>query len=270
MTARAADFASFAAALLDPARPLPAALAAPGGGAALERRFAVHRNTLGHGLVNALAERLPVLRELLGADCFEATALAYVRADPPRSPLLERYGHGLPAWLAHFEPLRHLPWLADVARLELCRGEALDAADAPALPAAELARQLAEPDALAGTVLRLHPSLRLLRLRHAAVSVWQAHQQEPEERDARLAALDLATPENAIVLRDPDDAVLVLPLAADTAALAAALAAGGTLGEASAGHDPDTLTALLVPLLRHGAVVGLAAPPATRPGSTPA
>jgi hypothetical protein len=61
-----ADFQDFfARALLDPVHAVPAAIR----GAArrrADRRFAVHRNNVVVGLINALAERFPVVSRLVG------------------------------------------------------------------------------------------------------------------------------------------------------------------------------------------------------------
>lgn len=258
---------AFAQALRHPALPAPGGLLAPVGGASRAERFSVHRNTVMVSLVAVLADTFPVLRELLGAECFDAMAQAHVLAAPPRSPVMAEYGAALPPWLDDFEPLAGLPWLGDVARLEFARLSAAGAADAPALPPAAWAARLAaaDADALATATLVLHPSVRRLRLRHAAVSVWRAHQLEPDERDELLSSLDPLQPEQALVLRDPDDSVLVLPLTAEAADLADALASGAALGELAAAHGAAAFTEFIARLLRHGAVAGLAAAPGASP-----
>ena len=48
----------------------------------------------------------------------------FVRAHPPRSPVLALYGDAFPGFLERFEPVAHLPYLADTARLELCPARA--------------------------------------------------------------------------------------------------------------------------------------------------
>jgi hypothetical protein len=251
---------SFAAALLNPALPAPGGLAAPPGASSLQARLAVHRNTVVHSLVQVLGEAFPVLLALLGDDCFKAVAADFVREQPPRSPVMAEYGDGLAPWLEACPALAGHPWLGDVARLEYSRQRAMHAADAQALPDAALQARLADSALLATTTLRLHPSLQLLRLRHAAVSLWHAHQLDDQARDARVAELEAGQPEQALVLRDRDDEVCVIPLPAAEAALAAALLAGRPLGvalENGADAEAATLVTLLALLLRHGAITGL-------------
>ncbi|MGB5062201.1 MAG: DNA-binding domain-containing protein, partial [Candidatus Competibacter sp.] len=94
-----------------------------------ERRLAVYRNNVRHSLLSMLDATFPVIRELIGADCFTAATLMFVVQRPPRAPALYAYGGELPDFLADFAPLAELPWLADVARLEWARNEALFAVD---------------------------------------------------------------------------------------------------------------------------------------------
>ncbi len=63
----------FAAALLDPAAPVPSPLRR-NGGKAPQKRFAVHRNNMIASLVAALAARFPVVHQLVGDEFFRAMA----------------------------------------------------------------------------------------------------------------------------------------------------------------------------------------------------
>ena len=131
------------------------------------RRFAVYRNNVAHSLSRALAARFPVIERLVGADFFRPLAAAFIAAHPPASPMLFQWGADFPGFLAGFEPLRELPYLGDVAQLEWLRGEAYHAADARPADAAALARAAEAP---AQTLAQLHPSVRLITSRFAAVT----------------------------------------------------------------------------------------------------
>jgi hypothetical protein len=142
------------------------------------RRFGVYRNNVVSGLVSALASRFPVTERLVGAEFFRAMASLYVTEDPPRSPILFRYGSAFPAFIESFEPAASVPYLADLARLELARGAAYHAADAEPLPASAFAGL--DVEAFQRTGLRLHPSLILLTSPYPIVSIWRAHQDSGE------------------------------------------------------------------------------------------
>ncbi len=232
----AAGRAAFALALLDPERPLPPGLLTPAGGDP-SRRFAVYRNNVLASLVDALAARFPVTRELVGEEFFRAAAALHLRAEPPRSRLLHEIGTGWPAFLERFEPAAGLPWLADLARLEAARSEAFHAADAEPLDPAALAAL--EPARLPGLRIRLHPSVRLVPSRWPIVSLWAAHlEAEPAAVEAALARVDLARGEDALVWR-PGLEVLVRVLPAGALAFLGTLAGGGSLAEAVAASPPE-------------------------------
>lgn len=226
----AASQAAFAAALLDPAAPLPAGLAAPREGGPA-RRFAIYRNTVVVSLLEALEARFPVTRALVGEAFFRACARAFLAERPPRSPLLFRFGDELPAFLASFPPGRGLPYLADVAALEAARTRAFHAADAEQLAAADLAALA--PEQLAGLRLALHPSVELLASPFPVVGLWAAHQRsEPAAIEAALAALDLGRGEDALVWRSGEE-VLVRALPPGAILFLGSLRVGRTLAEAA-------------------------------------
>jgi len=231
-------------------------------------RWAVHRNNVRVGLIDALAAVCPVLQDFVGQPFFRAMAAAFVVAHPPSSPVLAEYGSALPGWLAQFGPARDWPCLPELAQLELALQRALHAADAEPLSTASAAGWLADPATLAARRLSGHPSARLLCTRWSVGALWQAHGlDDPDARDAALAVLDLARPEALLAWRRGDQAtVLVLP--PERAPLVARLLAGCSLAEAAkaaeavgegdgsqvprpAGTDLATTLGLLI---RHGAL----------------
>ena len=68
---------AFAAALLDPALPVPAGVTSARGKADA-KRFAVYRNNVAVGLTRALASRFPVVERLVGEEFFAGMARAYI------------------------------------------------------------------------------------------------------------------------------------------------------------------------------------------------
>jgi hypothetical protein len=168
---------ALAAALLDPEAPTPGAIRSPSG-TSRDCRFAVHRNNVAAGLIGALEERFPTVLRLVGPAFFRGMARRYAELEPPRSPILLRYGDTFPRFIENFPPAASVPYLADVARLEFARGVAYHAADAP--PLAPCAFADLDEQALAATTARLHPSVTLMSSRFPIVSIWEAHQRKPE------------------------------------------------------------------------------------------
>lgn len=158
----------FRAALLDADRPVPDGLI-DGSGAPAGRRYAVYRNNVAVSLGESLTTGFPVLTKLLGEENFKQLAAIHLRQHPPQSPLMMHYGSDMPAFLEGFEPLQHLGYLPDVARLELALRRAYHAADAA--PIAAEALQIA-PEALMAARLRLAPSVQLIRSRWPIYGLW--------------------------------------------------------------------------------------------------
>jgi hypothetical protein len=250
--------AGFAAALLDPQAAAPACLRA-WNGSDVARRFDVHRNNVMISLTSALADTVPVVRSLVGAEFFAAMAGVFVREQPPRSPVLATFGSGLPEFIESFEPARTVPYLADVARLEMARVEAFHAADAPGVSAAAIEHALASGPRMAEALLLPHPSLRLVISDHPIVSIWAAHHENGD-----LESIDLGRSEAALVLRPELDVVVILlptPAIPFVASLLRARPLGESASLAAADDCGFSLAESLGLLLRHGALAAIHVPP---------
>lgn len=211
--------AAMRAALVDPTLPVPAGLISPRG-LADRRRFAVYRNNVHVSLVNALASRFPVTRRIVGAEFFTAMARVYVGETKPSSPVLLHYGDDLAEFISGFPPAASLPYLPDVARLEVLWSRAYHAADLPVLELSELGqvpieRLLAQPLPPAGAA-------GLLRSPFAVGSIWSAHMIEP----FRPPRIDTA---EAVLVTRPDADVRVTVIPSVDAVFLAALADGAKL-----------------------------------------
>lgn len=248
-----ADFAAhFSQALSAPTFACPPGLKAWNGSDPV-KRFGVYRNNVIVSLVDALADSYPVVQALVGEDFFRAMAREFVYQSPPRSPVLAWYGADLPGFVAGFPPVAELPYLADVARLEWLRVESWHAADADALPEAELAALLTDAERLPTVRFVLHPALRVLHSVHPVVSLWAAHQTDDPE--TALAEIDMTGAEAALLLRPGLD-VEIVQIEFGSAGLIARLQEGLPLGEVAQGEDCD-LPATLALLIRSGALAGV-------------
>ena len=241
----------FAGALRCPEQPPPAGCTGPDG-LPDAKRFDVYRNNVLAGLIDALAQSYPAVRRLLGAECFEETARRFVAGHLPRSPVLLEYGQEFAAFLDRFEPLAAWAYLPDVARIERAWLEAYHAADAPPLDPGAFARIPA--DRAADVCLTLHPSVRLVRSRFAALTIWQLNVTDGPVTGPETIALD-ASAQDALLARAEAE-VEVIALAPGAAEFIAALASGRTLGDATEcarnAHELFDLTEHLTALLGGG------------------
>ena len=251
---------AFAEGLLAPAATCPPGLLT-WNGSAPEKRFAVYRNNVVVGLVDALADSFPVTQALVGEDFFRAMAREFVRVKPPRSPVLALYGDGFAGFIEDFPPVAGLPYLADLAHLEYLRVMAWHAADVDAITPERIGAVLADPDGLPQARLTLHPALLVLPSVHAVVSLWAAHQADSPA--LALAAVDPAQAEAALLWRNGLE-VEIRRVGPGTALFigrlqqAASLAqAGAAAMAADADFDPAATLALLIGC---GAITGITTP----------
>jgi hypothetical protein len=158
----------FARALLDPEREVPADMRARDGD--IDRRFAVYRNNVVTGLIDALRAGFPAVERIVGEEFFVAMAHVYVRARPPRAPMMFLFGDDFGDFIATFPPAAEIPYLADIARVETARLSAFHAADEAPLEAAALAGQA--PGALFELRVTTHPSLHVVRSAYPIATIW--------------------------------------------------------------------------------------------------
>ncbi|GLK53934.1 MULTISPECIES: DNA-binding domain-containing protein [Alphaproteobacteria] len=146
--------------------------------AASAARFAVYRNNVVRGAIDALRAAYPAVERLVGADFFASLARAYWDIFPPRQPSLSLYGSGFADFVCTYAPASDLPWLADVARHDRAWLEAHHECEAPVFGAASAAAL--DPERLAGLATGLHPSVRLLVSGWPAYEIWRRNRFDPE------------------------------------------------------------------------------------------
>lgn len=140
------------------------------------QRFEIYRNKVIVSLIDALVDSFPVTQALLGEDFFRAMAKAYIQDHPPKSRVLAWIGSNFPNFISEFPPAASLPYLADIAQLEMSRIHAYHAADVSPLDIDALSGFISQPELIPTLKLILHPSLHLVQSSHAIFSIWAAHQ----------------------------------------------------------------------------------------------
>lgn len=120
--------------------------------------FAVYRNTVIRGCVDALQANFPAVVRLVGEEWFRAAAAEYAVLSPPVEERLLHYGQGFPDFLASFEPAGALPYLPSIAQLDYFWIEAHAAADKAHVTVSDLAAW--PPRQLERARLHIHPSAR--------------------------------------------------------------------------------------------------------------
>jgi len=231
----------FRAALLDPASPPPTGVRNPDGGQAT-KRFDVYRNNVAVSLTDALETAFPVVKKLVGDDFFRAMAGVYLRAYPPTSPVMMFYGASMPDFLAGFGPAQSVPYLPDMARLELALRHSYHAADAQ--PVAPDALGQLPPDSLPHVTFEFAPSVQMVPSTYPLHGIWQAN------TDATASNADIPKTAQPTLVTRPDLDPQLDPLTPEQAAVFTALQNAEPLGQAlrhgGAGFDLGPLLGLLL------------------------
>ena len=239
----------FTEAVLNPDRAPPAGLVDPQGRPA-PKRFDVYRNNVAVSLTEALATAFPVIHKLLGEDFFNAMAGVYLRAHPPQSPLMMFYGDAMPAFLQNFEPVAHLPYLADIARLELAMRQSYHSADSTAI--APDALGALTPDQLMETRFTLAPALRIVTSDWPIFAIWQFNMSSGPKPQMQ--------PEDVLISRpefDPQQTRLPNGAAGFIAALGKGHSLGMAFEQTAETHPDFDLGATLGLLLQTSALTSL-------------
>jgi Putative DNA-binding domain len=249
MTQQLASFQSaFAQALFTPAGDASGPLA----DLRSQPAFAVYRNTVMKGCIDALEANFPSVARLVGSEWFRAAGALYIAAHPPHDTRLLRYGDAFPQFLEEFGQASELPYLAGVATLDRCWTEVHSAADAATDTACFAALA---PEALLTLRVAAHPAARWRWCGDMPIfSIWSRNR--PGEADGCDAELDWQG-EGALLTRR-DDAVVWRAATQAECAFLDRCGSGALLTDAAAAAlDVDAgvdLAELLAGLLRAGAL----------------
>lgn len=148
--------------------------------------FEIYANAYRGRLVEALRDNYPVLHRALGDEAFGELARAYIAAHPSRFRSIRWFGDKLSDFIdAHPDLLPH-PALGDLARMDWAIRGAFDAADLPALSAADVAAIPAEK--WPGQCFVLQPAVCMIDLQWNVEPIWQTlNQDENATTDAPQA-----------------------------------------------------------------------------------
>lgn len=153
----------------------------------VQAAFAVYRNTVLKGCIDALMANYPTVHRLVGSTWMQSVALQFARQHLPTQASLIAYGEGFAGFLARLPSIQELPYLPGVAQLDRDWTEAHLAADQPTLEPAMLHAALA-----AGQDVRLlvHAAARWhWDAHHPVHTIWDANRGETANESAPCAPL---------------------------------------------------------------------------------
>lgn len=240
----------FRTALFDPETAHPVTLT-NGADAPAGKRFDVYRNNVAVSLKEAMSAAFPAIEKLLGPENFSAISGFFLRLHPPQDPRLALWGSEFAAFLEGFEPLQHLGYLPDVARLEMARRTSYHSADAA--PIAPDIFAATPPEQLANAQLGFAPALRVLRSPWPLLDIWHFNM-TPGAPQPSSGAQDILITRQEF---DPD-LHLLAPGGADfIAACQNGTALDAALDAVQTDHPDFDFPALLTVLLQNSALTSL-------------
>lgn len=102
-------------------------------GIALPKRLAVYRNNIVGSLTDVMLDSFPTLKALVGEEFLTQMGRSFILEHPPSHGCLNFYGTGFDQYIENFPPAQELPYLADIARLEIALNDSYYAKDEGAL-----------------------------------------------------------------------------------------------------------------------------------------
>jgi len=154
------------------------------------QRLEVYQQAYRLRLLEVLERNFPGLRSMLDEREFAAVGEAYIDAYPSDQASIRWFGVRLAEFLQVSRPA--YPEWVEMARFDLARDAAFDAADAEVISVARMAGL--SPDAWPRMRFACHPSVRTLNLQWNVCDIWQAIRHEaappaPRQLDAGIAVL---------------------------------------------------------------------------------
>jgi uncharacterized protein len=169
--------------------------------------LSVYRNNVRESLTAALRSVYAGIEQLVGPAFFRQTALQFIAFNPPRAASLAGYGSEFADFLAGLQACGHLPYIADVARLEWAVSRASLQRPEPALATEELKLGIANEPARLSFV----PQQGLMHLasKYFIDDIWTFARAGGEGLPPRVdgaAFLEISAGEDGIVIRRLEEA----------------------------------------------------------------
>jgi hypothetical protein len=170
-------------------------------------RLRIYRNNIYSGMIMALCETYPLIKQLLGENFFILAAKDYIDRYPSRSPDLYEYGEYFYYFIAEFEYAKEFTYLGEVAKFEWACHEII-AAGAHAILDLSILKNV-NIDDYGKLHFYFHPACRLMHFRFPILDIidlCKHIRKETVDLDKGGVNLILFRSENEIKMVQLDDA----------------------------------------------------------------
>ncbi len=136
----------------------------------VSERLKIYRNNIVGSITDNLAATFPLLEKLVGEEFLKLMVRSFILNHPPQSGCLNLYGKGFPEFIDNnFEALKSMPYISDMARLELLMNDAYYALEYETISIEDLSSIPAEN--LADINLKLGNSAGLLASKYPLTEI---------------------------------------------------------------------------------------------------
>ena len=155
-------------------------------------RLNIYRNNVLGNFTSVLSSIYEVVFKLVGEKYFEKLSEEFCQKYPSKSGNLDNYGSEFPEFLKKIIRKHKLPYLPDVARLELFFHQAYFTKDAPDFDVKKF--QKIAPEDFFNLTFGLHPSCFLLKSKFPIFSIWKNNIEKKSSKK-----ISLNNPEFALI-----------------------------------------------------------------------
>lgn len=194
------------------------------GKVAISKRLKIYRNNIIGSLTDVMIATFPIIEALVGKEFLEQMARSFILQNPPSKACLSFYGIGFDTFIKGFEPAKTLPYLPDIARLEIAMNDAYYAKDDLPLNALELS-EIAQ-EALEKVILRFRTSVNFVSSEYPLSAIKQFCENVSDETQS----LDINQGGEALLIYRPDLDVRLISLSNEELAFLSFIHNGDSLG----------------------------------------
>ena len=133
------------------------------------RHVCIYQNNVMAHLLQTLKDTYPLIMKLVGEDFFHVMAKEYIRRYPARSSNLHDFGEYVCDFIAEYEPVKNLIYLAEVAQFEWASHTVFFAADCGTLDINFLEKLSA--DKYDQLHFSLHPASQLIKFHYPMLRI---------------------------------------------------------------------------------------------------
>ncbi len=162
----------------------------------LQERLAIYQNNTYHSLIEAVKDLYPSITTTVGDEFIHRAAKEYIQQSPPHSAAMIDFAHDFPEFLSHSVEEHKIPYLGDLAKLDLCQHLSYHARDeVPVKP-----ERFASLDIETLSTSKITPvqSAYLLASPFAIFDMWQLAQ------GADIEQIQADIPQNILVIRQQE------------------------------------------------------------------